>query len=40
MARSVAVIGSDAGAAQAALSLAEMGVEVALINFRHFARFR
>jgi len=32
MARSVAVIGSDAGAAQAALSLAEMGVEVALIT--------
>jgi len=28
MARSVAVIGGDAGAAQAALSLAEMGVEV------------
>ncbi len=32
MARSVAVIGSDAGAAQAALSLAEMGVEVALVT--------
>jgi NADPH-dependent glutamate synthase beta subunit-like oxidoreductase len=32
MARRVAVIGSDAGAAQAALSLAEMGVEVALIT--------
>jgi len=32
MARSVAVIGSDAGAAQAALSLAEIGVEVALIT--------
>jgi len=32
MARSVAVIGSDAGAAQAALSLAEMGMEVALIT--------
>lgn len=32
MARSVAVIGSDAGAAQAALSLAEMGAEVALVT--------
>jgi NADPH-dependent glutamate synthase beta subunit-like oxidoreductase/NAD-dependent dihydropyrimidine dehydrogenase PreA subunit len=32
MARSVAVIGGDAGAAQAALSLAEMGVEVSLIT--------
>jgi len=32
MARRVAVIGGDAGAAQAALSLAEMGVEVALVT--------
>jgi NADPH-dependent glutamate synthase beta subunit-like oxidoreductase/formate hydrogenlyase subunit 6/NADH:ubiquinone oxidoreductase subunit I len=32
MARKVAVIGGDAGAAQAALSLAEMGVEVSLIT--------
>jgi NADPH-dependent glutamate synthase beta subunit-like oxidoreductase/NAD-dependent dihydropyrimidine dehydrogenase PreA subunit len=32
MARSVSVIGGDVGAAQAALSLAEMGVEVSLIT--------
>jgi NADPH-dependent glutamate synthase beta subunit-like oxidoreductase/Na+-translocating ferredoxin:NAD+ oxidoreductase RNF subunit RnfB len=32
MARSVAVIGSDAGAAQAALSLAEMGAKVSLVT--------
>jgi len=32
MARSVAVIGGDAGAAQAALTLAEMGLEVALVT--------
>jgi NADPH-dependent glutamate synthase beta subunit-like oxidoreductase/NAD-dependent dihydropyrimidine dehydrogenase PreA subunit len=32
MARNVAVIGGDAGAAQTALSLAEMGVEVALVT--------